>query len=285
MTVLTLETSGLDDLVLAKSDGYIVRSFEWKSGVVRSVSRDAAGISGAIDTSRFHGAGSVTLGLRLPRHADSFPVRERRLRSFTHGLLRPTLRVDWEDGVTDEMIVTLSQGTVMAPAGRATHRDVVVQFVVPYGIMESATAHVASANASGNDVAGRTYSLTFDRTYPAADPQGSVELTNAGDRDAYPVFRLFGPWSGGASMEHATSGVALVFDAALAVAAGDYLEVDTRNRTILLNGDAAQSYYSYLSFPDSTWWSLAPGPQRVRFVPGSFTSPAQAEIHWRDAYS
>lgn len=293
MTVLTLNGGGLEPLVL--SDIGKIRSFGWVSGAPRSVVHDAAGADGEIDTSEFRGAGSVTIGLRLLPGPPSFEQRLRRLRAFTHSRLRscpvaglvscnPELTIDWEDGDSPEMMATLSQGTVISSLTRPTHRDVVVQFSVPYGVVESSVLHVAEANASGNLVTGREYDLEYDRQYPAAEPLGAVEVTNAGDRDAYPLIRMYGPWSGDTSIINDTTGQLLKLTGT-SVLAGQYLELDTRAKTILLNSDPLQSRYQHLVFPDSSWWVIHPGTQRIRFLPTTFTAPARAQIQWRDAYA
>ena len=279
MSTLTLSATGLDPLTL--SSPFVRRSFEWVSGSHRVVSEEAPGADGEIDTSQLHAAGSVTIGLRLLPTAP-FETSLRQLRAFTNGRLRPTLSIVADD--ESEKIATLSRGTVTTAQERPTHQDAVIQFAVPSGILESAELHEASANASGDTVDGFEFDIEFDLEFPAASPQGSVEVVNAGDRDAYPVLRLFGPWSGESSIINDTYDERLVFDN-LSVTAGNYLEIDTRAKTILLNGDSTQTRYQYLVFPDSTWFTLRPGTQRIRFVPTTFTAPAQALILWRDAWS
>lgn len=283
MTTYTLEASGLDPLTFDTAEGWRVRQFDWVSGVVRAQSQDAPDSDGAIDTTRLRGAGTVTLGVRLIPGVESVQRRLDRLKSFTHLGLRPTLTVDYGDGSTPRVAV-LSQGQVTSPHEKATHRDAAVVFKVPAGILESSELQVAVSQASGAAGAlGRTYPLEFDRTYPVIDPSGSVRVTNDGNADAYPLIRLYGPWSGEASIINDLTGRALVFDGET-VAAGNYLEIDTRARTILLNSEASQSRYHRLVFPDSKWWTLVPGEQRVRFVAETFTAPAQAQTWWRSAF-
>lgn len=287
MTVLTLSADGLDPLTLA--DIASVRSFEWASGALRTVSEEAPDADGEIDTSLLHAAGSITIGLRI---TSSFESRLRRLRSFTHGRLRPTLTIDWEDGESDQMIATLSQGVVTAPVGRPTHRDAVVQFQVPAGVLESADLHeeVIHPGAGATDGVEFGTTVEFGPTveFPSVDPPGTIEVTNAGDRDAYPVIRAYGPFGAGGADEttigNETTGDSLLFTG-LAIAAGDYLEVDFRAKKILVNGLAAQSRYQYLTFPDSTWWTLRPGVNEVSFRPDTFSGNSQAVVLWRDAYS
>ena len=282
MTILTL-SAGSAEQPLTIAEGYVVRRYEFQGGAPRGVATLAPNADGSIDTSSYAGAGAITIALRLPRSVTPFTSRWTAVKAFTHPRLRPTLTVDYEDG-TPVVQATLSQGTATGGIEAPTHRDLVAQFVVPSGVLESAALHTSSVNASGDGTAGRTYDLVHDRTYPTTTPSGEVLVMNAGDRDAYPLLRLYGPWSGVTRIENRLTDQALVFDGE-SVTAGDFLEIDTRERTILLNGDPANNRYHRLSFPASAWWTLRPGAQRIRFVPTTFTVPANARIIWRDAYS
>ena len=282
MTILTLSNGGMSQ-PLTDDEGYKVRKFDWQPGGPRSVSALAPNSDGSIDTTSLSGAGAITIALRLPRSTTPFTERVTAVKAFTHARLRPTLTIDYQDG-TPPLQATCSQGVVTSDIEAPTHRDAVAQFVVPSGVLESAALHTSSVNASGDGTAGRTYDLVHDRTYPTTTPSGEVLVMNAGDRDVYPLLRLYGPWSGVTRIENRLTDQALVFDGE-SVTAGDFLEIDTRERTILLNGDPANNRYHRLSFPDSAWWTLRPGAQRIRFVPTTFTVPANARIIWRDAYS
>jgi phage-related protein len=129
---------------------------------------------------------------------------------------------------------------------------------------------------------GRAYSLTFSRTYPASPVLGSGSFVNAGDDDAYPLIRIYGPVTEPV-LDNNTQGKSLTF-AGLTLSATEYLEIDTRAKTILLNGDTANSRYDKLVFPTSDWWWLSPGINLIRFHPATFTDGVTlAELTWRDA--
>lgn len=288
MTTLTLAATGLADLTLGTLGA--IRSVEWAPGDVRAVEDDAPGANGVIDTSEFHGAGSVTIGMRL--HVSPFETSLRLLRAFTHGRLRPTLTITADD--SSEKMMTLSRGVVTTTQGRPTHQDVVVQFSVPSGILESAVLHqetiVPGAGATSGLEFGTTLEFGPTLEFGLVDPPGTQVLVNAGDRDAYPIVRLFGPFGveGNAADEtellNVTSGKSLVF-AGMAIAEGDYLDIDFRAKTILVNGLSVQSRYDRLAFPTSSWWTLRPGTNEVAFRPDTFSGNSQSLVLWRDAYS
>src|SRR5690606_25267582 len=130
------------------------------------------------------------------------------------------------------------------------HRQLTVQWVAPLGILESADLHSALARPSSTDPPdGREYDLEFDREYPSAEPSGSVLVVNAGNVDAYPVIRIYGPCDD-PGLEH-ESGAVIEFDG-LSVAAGEYVELDVRARTIRYLSNPADSRYSDLKFPTSS---------------------------------
>ena len=77
-------------------------------------------------------------------------------------------------------------------------------------------------------------------------------------------------------MENQTTGERLVFTG-LTLLAGDWLEIDCRERTIRLNGLPAQSRYSLLDFPASSFLRLLPGVNTVRYYPVSFGDGARLD--------
>ena len=285
---LRLEAPGLAPLIL-DSGPIIGARLDLGDAITREVVEVASDADGTIDTTALIGARVVTLEATIsPAAATDGASRwalTQRLRAFTSPRLRPELYMRFSED-DPELVVTMrrSQFSDLWEPQRGQRSRVTVQWVAPYGILESAELHTATVNASGSPGGlGREYDLDFDRDYPADAPSGSVEVTNAGTIDAYPVLRLYGPWADETSIENLETGKALVFDG-LTVAAGDFLEIDTRAKTILLNGDTSDSRFQYLVFPDSQWWTLIPGAQRIRFQSETFTAPAQAQIRWRDAY-
>lgn len=286
---LRLEAPGLDPLVIDVDAGYEGATLDLGDAVVRDVTEDAPDADGTIDTTQYVGARNVTLAVNVT--SASLWTTVQRLRAFTHPRLRPTLYVQQSaEAPLQQMTLRRSQWSdVIGGSERAngydqdSDRAVTVQWVAPLGILESADLNVATANASGGGVeGGRTYDKTFDFTYIGGSVIGETTVTNDGTVDAWPLLRVYGPCTDPV-LRNQTLGLQLAFSG-LTVNAGEFVEIDTRARTILYNGDPTNGRYQYLSFATSAWWPLAPGENVIRFTPATYTAPSYLEITFRDAW-
>jgi len=288
--IVRLEGDGIATLQIDVAAGVYAQALDLGDAVTRPVMMDAPDADGTIDTTAFVGARNVTLSVILNPDVNLWSLRQQ-LRSFTAPRLRPIMYVQLAADAPEQRIqLRRSQySDVIGDAPRQSTQDdpeaaaITVQWVAPFGILESSDLHVANIFASGGATAGRTYSLTFSRTYPPSAAIGSGTVNNAGNTDAYPLIRIYGPATEPA-LDNDTQGKSLAF-VGLTLAAGEFLEIDTRTKTILLNGDPANSRYDKLSYPASEWWSLSPGDNLIRFHPTTYTAATTvAEISWRDAY-
>jgi hypothetical protein len=95
--------------------------------------------------------------------------------------------------------------------------------------------------------AGRTYPKVYPIAYSAAAPLGQLLVTNAGTSSTFPVLRIYGPGNN-PKVYNFTTGklIALTYS----LGAGDWLTVDTLNRTVLLNDTTSR--YSAVDFLNTT---------------------------------
>jgi hypothetical protein len=108
-------------------------------------------------------------------------------------------------------------------------------------------------------------------------------VTNQGTADTWPVIRITGPCSN-VSVIHVASGRTLALPA-LSLAAGRWIEIDTRPgyRTVTWdNGGNATAYLSPASRIDL--FSLPPGTSEMRWTAFDSTNTARLRLTWRDAY-
>lgn len=112
-----------------------------------------------------------------------------------------------------------------------------------------------------------------------ASPVGQVIVQNLGSCGAPPVISIYGPCTNPV-VRNQTTGQQLAF--AYTLAATEHLDIDTQQRTILLNGTTNR--YSALNFAESDWWELAPGNNDIRLQVSAFSSPASLVILWNHAW-
>lgn len=282
--VVRLEAAGLTPLLLDPSVGVHLAAIDMGDAATREVAQDATDADGTIDTTAYIGARAVTLRLSLfPDTGSAWALRQA-LRAFTHPRLRPTLFITAAaDAPEQQITLRRSQYTDIMDAGQGDSASIVAQWIAPLGIVESAALNVSSIFAAGGATSGRAYSLIPSRVYPASAALGTGVVVNAGNADSYPLLRLYGPMTE-PIITNDTQGKSLAF-VGVTLTAGEFLEIDTRAKTIYLNGDTSASRYSKLSFPASSWFTLSPGENELRLHPATYTTAVTLiEVTWRDAW-
>lgn len=275
MSVARLE-DGSDVLDLTEANGFFVQSLDTGYPTARAVVDNRAGADGTYDSTQYFGARTVSVFLRaVGDRRVAFEQLSRFLRPITRPYLYYTL-----DGV-ERRILLRANGRSAAFTGSPNSQEMLAQWVAPDGVIEAATETVAVANAASGVEDGRTYDLTFDRTYAAISPVGSVEVTNEGTTFAAGHFQLFGPCVNPV-IQNLTTGEELRFD--ITLTASQFLDVVARDRTVRLNGLADQNRYNTLDFAVSEWVTLPPGMSLIRFLPDSFGAGAFARVSFRSSW-
>lgn len=108
---------------------------------------------------------------------------------------------------------------------------------------------------------------------------GSLTLENDGSTDTPPYFIIYGPVTN-PTITNTTTGDSIVINYQLAV--GDYMAIDTLNRTVILNNN--QSRYGAVDFNATTWFWLRPGENTIEFAPTAYQTGAALRAEWRDAW-
>jgi Siphovirus-type tail component, C-terminal domain len=123
---------------------------------------------------------------------------------------------------------------------------------------------------------GHTWNNTWNLSWGTAGVSGSIFANNAGTFPTPPAFRIDGPVTN-PSIENITSGFTLAFN--ITLGAGEFLDIDTDARTVLLGGTASR--YSTLTIAD--WFDLKPGITELKFRGTTAGSPQLTAI-WRSAW-
>lgn len=243
---------------------------------VREVSDDRPQAHGAVDRTRFFGPRVVTLTGKV---AVDWRARGRRqqamdaLAPYLEPGARSWLYSRFDDGRVRRMLIRADQFT---RPQIADVQDIGVTFKSPTGVLEDADESLLRL-APAAPRQGRTYPRTYPRRYPPGGG-GAWLAVNRGNVPAEWLARIFGPCLNPA-LVNVDTGARIAFD--LELAAGEFLEISTREHTALLDGEA--SVWHALDYVASDWWTLPPGGTRVRFEVDTWQPPAVAWLHWRNS--
>lgn len=91
-----------------------------------------------------------------------------------------------------------------------------------------------------------------------------LSVNNFGNANASPVIKIQGPGDS-FTLTNSTTGESLVITAN--IASFQFLEIDFKNHTILIDGEIDD--YESLDFENSDWWSLAPGTNVIKLIVGT----------------
>ena len=132
----------------------------------------------------------------------------------------------------------------------------------PRKFSDAATTVSLSVSAA---LGGFTFPITFPLTFGAGGSSGLVAVTNLGNAPSPPTFRIYGPITN-PSLRNETTGEQISLN--LTIASGEYVDIDVKNSSVLLNGTANR--YSSLSV--AQWWNVQPGVNQIRYSASSGSS-------------
>lgn len=119
--------------------------------------------------------------------------------------------------------------------------------------------------------------IGFDIPLYIGEEERPQPVFNAGNETVYPVVRI-STKATSPKLFNQTTGQAMLIDAT--VRNGDVLEVDMKNRTILLNG--ANIYNAKLEGSD--FWGLEPGNNFIELLTSEPSEESVAEIRYRSGF-
>lgn len=268
------------------SDALYVEQYDLGFPQARETSQEAAGQSGIIDLTQFHGGRTVTVELAilddgsLTRHqwAD-------RLRIMCHPAKRPYLYVQ-QDGWLAERRILLrgNQFSMIVDRASKARLKASLSWAAPYGVLEAAdlTEYRMGTNTSG---AGLSFQVSWGSTglaFTPANSSATTSIVNNGTATAVPFYRIYGAISGPQILNSTTGEVLSLPN--MSIAAGDFVDIDVANRTVYLNGVPSNSYYQYIDWSVSTWWELQPGTTLLALSAASQDSNAALLVQFRERW-
>ena len=115
--------------------------------------------------------------------------------------------------------------------------------------------------------------LTVPYVIPAVTATGQVSLTNRGNEPGPVRLRIDGPCVGPV-VTHVSTGAQLVFASSLVLRAGEWLDVDMENRTVLANGQASRNGW----ITSRGWSAFDPGANSWAFTATTYNPAARLTV-------
>lgn len=207
-------------------------------------------------------------------------TQAQQIRGYINRLLRADGVMKWTPSGYPPVQMTVRRWErPVVEGGRGVKKDMQLSFV-------SADPRVYEQEADTVDV-GLTIvdGFTSPFTSPFVQSGAGVEstATNTGDADTPIVACIYGPASNPVLL-NATTGKLITFQG-LTIDDGQYVEIDTAQKTVRLNGSEAADRYQFYVAASSSMWMLEPGDNQIRLVVSSGSGVnTRATIEWRNAW-
>jgi hypothetical protein len=290
-------TSGGSSLDLDKpAAGYFCTELVLGSPTVREVVSNRPDQDGVDDRTLYFGSRAISAkvvvlagaGARIDDVADNFaPYMVPSLRTQLHVILdRPGAA---------ERIATVRAASYQWVVAGDNQREVMLQWVAADPYFYDPTTQTVIAWAGSSTANGRTYDLTFARTYPSgagATIMGTIRP--AGDLPIQPLIRIYGPITAprvGFACYDQTGAYLYRFDiyfvSGFTLTAGQWVDVDTDRHTAYRQSDTTQSVFASINFGSTTWPTLPVSPARTDMSltgSGNMTGITQCQAIWQDGY-
>jgi hypothetical protein len=272
-----------DILILDALDGWGILNIDLGDSATRESVQDAPNADGTLDYTGYLGARIITVSMELVEFSQDLFTMQKRIAGF----LRPRVPTKFFFKLTDTapvLYADVRRSSWSSPLDNQYITHPVLQWVAPKGVFETEDVTITTINPAGTGTEiGRTYDRTYDRVYPASPVLGSGIVTNKGNVEAYPLLRVYGPCTDPAIYQD-TQGYYMSF-VGLTINAGEFLEIDTRNKTIRYLGLPSDSRYDRWDPAVSHWFTLDPDVNQIRFIPLTSSPGSILEISHHDTYN
>jgi hypothetical protein len=263
-----LTLGGLDVSLEDPTQGYFCTQLDLGYPTVRQVVNDNPDRDGAQDRTQYLGSRAVSANIttlagaggRIDQVAAMFAP-------FMLPSNRPVLHYVLDRPGLPERTLTVRASGYSWPVSGPYQRDIQLQWVAADPVARDPNLKTATALIAG-----------------------SATIATPGDVPVLPVFRITGPLTGpsiglGLAGPPYTSWF-LAFQSSFSLTTGHYVEIDTANRTVLLDGDPAQPRLAQMDWTVSSWQWIPPLPSStIMSLTGSGAGPGtQVQAVWQDGY-
>lgn len=250
-----LEAEGLDDFELTIEHGIAIDALDIGYPSIRTVAEDHPDRHGQDDqTALFGGRAVVLSGAIVPTATASRQEVLDRLGAFLVPWRRPHLVYELEPG-SGLRRIRLAPDQHSRPITQPNLAQVTMGWRAPDGIQE------AYDLLSVEGEPGEGYSETYEEIYEGIP---ALEFDLPGNVPVYPILRAYGP-ANGVEVVNATTGARIKFTDTILATDADYVEIDHVNRIARING--AGLAIDTIVLPMSSWWTLEPGVNSLRYRP------------------
>jgi hypothetical protein len=277
------------------ASGYFCSSLDLGSPDIRDVTSPKPDMDGLDDRSVLMGGRTVTAaitalvgaGAQIDAVASAFaPFMVPSARPVLHWVLdRP--------GAPERILTVRAAGYAWAVEGD-NQRDIQLQWVAADPVARDPTVHTVITMAGSSTTAGRTYNLTFPRTYPPGGGSPTTgQAVTVGDVIVRPLVRVYGPITAAKVTGQGGGGATGIayyiwnfqFVAAFTIDAGHWVDIDAQARTVYRDSDPTQPIYNQVNWSATSWPWFPPGTPCFVTIGGSTTTGVtQAQVIWQDGY-
>jgi hypothetical protein len=188
------------------------------------------------------------------------------------------VEITWNAAGTEYLMYARPRGaTLKNERGRTGIGRVTAHLECPDPAIYSAVEYSAEIGLL-HRIGGLSVPFGLPATIPSVVADGEVTLTNAGNSPARLLLHIDGPCPASrVSVITGTSVQTLYIDTVLG--SGDYLDIDTKDKIVLLNSTVTR-------LPDvwNDWPLLPPGESLVRFESDTYDAGARLTVRHRDTY-
>lgn len=270
-----------------RASPFTVASFQIGARQPRVVRRNRALADGGVDDTRFAGGRAVTVSLVLNEDLCARPDETMqdlydRITPFTVARRRPVLR--WSvPGSPHERELTVRCDDAPVVIGAPKHPALVMSFTSAEGEITTPfnpETDVVTIEPAVDVEVGRTYDLVFDRVYPPSAAVGDRTVVHAGNDRAHWVGVMFAG-AGTTDPYLKINGVTVSFSG-LDLPESSSVVIDTRERTMWLNGVVGDSAFQYSNFTQWAWEDLMldAGANALRFGATVLGSGANLQLSY-----
>lgn len=276
---------GSREMHIYPRDGIAPQNLEVGFPEIREVSDPRTDDDGDRDSTLLHGPRAVSLEMVFYRDPLTIAELLAELKTYLHPRSRPFLHIADDEWSTERrMRLRVTQlGEPYDGYAASQRRKIQAQWKAPDGVWEEADATSVMVNADTSSETGVSFPITFPISWAPTLSTGAYELGNPGGTPSHFVARLYGPCAA-PSLRNETTNEEITFTPELELSAGEYVEVDTRERTAQLLSDPAASRLAQIDFEVTSWWRIEPGDQQIRYTPAEADAGSAAVIEYRPSW-